>query len=48
LPRPDRFDWAYRHPSPPDFLREMQIEGGEDLGWFWQGWYLNNWKYDVE
>jgi aminopeptidase N len=53
---PDRFDWAfrkyirdwaYKHPSPSDFFREMQSEGGEDLAWFWQGWYLNNWKYDV-
>ncbi len=40
-------DWAYKHPSPSDFFREMQSEGGEDLAWFWRGWYLNNWKYDV-
>jgi aminopeptidase N len=53
---PERFDWAFRkyirdwawkHPSPSDFFREMQSEGGEDLSWFWRGWYLNNWKYDV-
>jgi hypothetical protein len=53
---PERFDWAFRkyirdwafkHPSPSDFFREMESEGGEDLGWFWRGWYLNNWKYDV-
>ena len=53
---PQRFDWAFRkyirdwafkHPSPSDFFREMQSEGGEDLGWFWRGWYFNNWKYDV-
>jgi len=40
-------DWAYKHVSPSDFFREMQSEGGEDLNWFWRGWYLNNWKYDV-
>ncbi len=40
-------DWAYRHPSPSDFFREMQNEGGEDLSWFWRGWYMENWKYDV-
>jgi hypothetical protein len=40
-------DWAYKHPSPSDFFREMDSEGGEDLSWFWNGWYLNNWKYDV-
>ncbi len=40
-------DWAYKHPSPSDFFREMESEGGEDLSWFWRGWYLDNWKYDV-
>jgi hypothetical protein len=53
---PDRFDWAfrkyirdwaYKHPSPADFFREMETEGGEDLSWFWRGWYMENWKYDV-
>lgn len=53
---PDRFDraflkyirdWAYKHPSPSDFFRTMENESGEDLGWFWRGWYLNNWRYDV-
>ena len=40
-------DWAYKHPSPSDFFRAMESEGGEDLSWFWRGWYLENWKYDV-
>jgi len=40
-------DWAYKHPSPSDFFREIQSEAGEDLSWFWRGWYLSNWKYDV-
>lgn len=40
-------DWAYKHPSPSDFFRVMASEGGEDLDWFWRGWYLNNWLYDV-
>jgi len=40
-------DWAYKHPSPSDFFREMGSESGEDLSWFWRGWYLENWKYDV-
>ncbi|MBR0560321.1 M1 family metallopeptidase [Neokomagataea anthophila] len=48
---PQRFDaafrryiaeWAYRHPSPSDFFRIMESEGGEDLGWFWRGWYFEN------
>jgi hypothetical protein len=40
-------DWAYKHPSPSDFFREMESEGGEDLSWFWRGWYLNNWTFDL-
>ena len=40
-------DWAYKHPSPSDFFRAMASEGGEDLDWFWRGWYLNNWKHDL-
>jgi hypothetical protein len=40
-------DWAYKHPAPSDFFRAMESEAGEDLSWFWRGWYLNNWRYDV-
>jgi hypothetical protein len=40
-------DWAYKHPSPSDFFRAMESEGGEDLSWFWRGWYLNNWTFDM-
>jgi aminopeptidase N len=40
-------DWAYRHPSPSDFFRAMDSAGGEDLAWFWRGWYFNNWDLDL-
>jgi hypothetical protein len=40
-------DWAYKHPSPSDFFRAMSSEGGEDLSWFWRGWYMNNWRFDM-
>jgi hypothetical protein len=40
-------DWAYKHPKPWDFFRDMESEGGEDLSWFWRGWYLNNWGLDL-
>ena len=40
-------DWAYKHPSPSDFFRSMQSEGGEDLDYFWRGWYLHNWQLDM-
>jgi hypothetical protein len=40
-------DWAYKHPSPSDFFRAMESEGGEDLAYFWRGWYMNNWTLDM-
>ena len=52
---PKRFDpafrafiatWAYKHPSPSDFFRFMDSETGEDLSWFWRGWYQHNWQLD--
>ena len=53
---PERFDpafrkyiatWAYKHPTPSDFFRLMESEAGEDLSWFWRGWYANNWQLDM-
>lgn len=38
--------WAYKHPAPDDFFRTMENVAGEDLGWFWRSWILNNWKLD--
>jgi hypothetical protein len=40
-------DWAFKHPKPSDFFRTMESEGGEDLSWFWQGWYFENWNIDM-
>jgi hypothetical protein len=51
----DRFDyafrtyikrWAFKHPTPWDFFHTMENAGGEDLAWFWRGWFLNNYKLD--
>ena len=53
---PDRFDWAFRkfiadwafrHPKPSDFFRAMESAAGEDLSWFWRGWYMHNWTLDL-
>jgi hypothetical protein len=53
---PDRFDpafrkyiadWAFKHPTPSDFFRAMSSEAGEDLDWWWRGWYFNNWNLDL-
>jgi hypothetical protein len=51
----DRFDyafkryihnWAFKHPTPYDFFHAMENESGEDLTWFWRGWFVNNWALD--
>ncbi|MBR0551115.1 M1 family metallopeptidase [Stakelama marina] len=53
---PERFDhafrrytaaWAFKHPKPADFFRAMESDAGEDLSWWWRGWYLNNWQMDL-
>ena len=38
--------WAFKHPEPNDFFRTMEDVSGEDLGWFWRSWVMNNWKLD--
>ena len=52
---PERFDkafreyvhrWAYKHPTPQDFFRTMNDATGEDLGWFWKGWFAEKWTLD--
>ncbi|MCC8427023.1 M1 family metallopeptidase [Mucilaginibacter sp. UR6-11] len=52
----DRFDyafrnyihkWAFKHPQPADFFRSMENGAGEDLSWFWKGWYYNNYSLDL-
>jgi hypothetical protein len=25
----------------------MESESGEDLSWWWRGWYANNWQMDL-
>ncbi len=51
----DRFDkafktyinnWAFKHPAPDDFFRTMENVAGENLNWFWRGWFFNSWKLD--
>ncbi|HEX7340905.1 MAG TPA: M1 family metallopeptidase [Rhodanobacteraceae bacterium] len=53
---PERFDaafrqyvhaWAFKHPLPSDFFRLMDSAAGEDLSWFWRGWFRHNWKLDL-
>jgi hypothetical protein len=52
----DRFDfafrtyihrWAFKHPTPWDFFNTMNNASGENLGWFWREWFLENYSLDV-
>jgi hypothetical protein len=38
--------WAYKHPTPDDFYRTIENVSGEELSWFWRGWFIHNWKLD--
>jgi hypothetical protein len=38
--------WAYKHPTPWDFFRTIENAAGEDLGWFWKGMFIENYKLD--
>ncbi|TRX38340.1 M1 family metallopeptidase [Flavobacterium restrictum] len=38
--------WAFKHPTPDDFFRTIENVAGEDLSWFWRGWFINNWRLD--
>lgn len=53
---PERFDyafktyinrWAFKHPTPDDFFRTIENVSGENLQWFWRGWFANTWRLDV-
>ncbi len=39
--------WAFKHPTPWDFFHTIENVAGEDLSWYWRGWVLNDWKFDV-
>lgn len=41
-------DWAFKHPIPNDFFRAMNNGAGEDLNWFWKGWFVNTWTLDQQ
>ena len=39
-------DWKYKHPSPWDFFRSIENSVGEDLNWFWQAFFVENYRLD--
>jgi aminopeptidase N len=38
--------WAYKHPSPYDLFHTFEDISGQDLSWFWRGWFFETWKLD--
>lgn len=33
--------WSFKHPQPWDFFRTIEDVTGEDLAWFWRGWFYD-------
>jgi len=31
--------WAFKQPTPADLFRTLEDASGEDLDWFWRGWF---------
>jgi aminopeptidase N len=54
--QPERFDyalrqyaerWAFRRATPWDLFRTFSDATGEDLSWFWHGWFATTWTIDL-
>ncbi|WP_083564910.1 M1 family metallopeptidase [Sinomicrobium oceani] len=39
--------WAYKHPQPSDFFNIVENVAGENLNWFWKGWFYGNENIDL-
>ncbi|MFM7839568.1 MAG: M1 family aminopeptidase, partial [Chitinophagaceae bacterium] len=39
--------WAFKHPEPADFFRTLEDASGEDLDWFWRGWFFGTEACDL-
>ena len=39
--------WAFKHPEPADLFRTMEDASGEDLDWFWRGWFYSTDPVDI-
>ncbi len=39
--------WAFKHPKPADFFRTIEDATGEDLDWFWRGWFYGTDPVDI-
>ena len=39
--------WAFKHPTPGDFFRTIENSTGEDLSWFWRGFFYTTDVLDI-
>ncbi len=39
--------WAYKHPQPNDFFNHIENVAGENLDYFWKGWFFGNGNIDL-
>ncbi|MFL5481584.1 MAG: M1 family metallopeptidase [Gemmatimonadaceae bacterium] len=39
--------WAFKHPTPGDFFRNIENSTGEDLSWFWRGFFYTTDVLDI-
>ena len=39
--------WAFKHPQPADLFRTLEDASGEDLDWFWRGWFYSTEACDI-
>ena len=39
--------WAYKHPTPGDFFRTVENVSGQDLSWFWRGFFYTTDVLDI-
>lgn len=39
--------WAFKHPTPADLFRTIEDATGEDLDWFWRGWFFGTEACDI-
>jgi hypothetical protein len=40
--------WMFKHPQPADFFRSMEEGLGENMAWFWRGWFFTTHANDQE
>ncbi len=39
--------WAFKHPTPADLFRTISDASGENLDWFWRGWFFSTDPCDI-